>query len=148
MPTTYSIKTYNEAIQFPTFEQRFDYLKLPGSVGVETFGTYGRRWMNQHFYSSREWKDIKQFVILRDNCCDLAIPEYELINCKIYVHHLNPITDEDILNRTQYLMDPKYLICTSFETHNAIHYGDINVSRKAKDPIERTPFDTCPWIHV
>ena len=140
------IRNYHEVIQFPTFEERFNYLKLGGSIGVETFGTYGRRWLNQLFYKSREWEDIKRFVILRDNACDLAIPNYELINTKIYVHHLNPITVEDITNRTSFLTDPDYLICTSFETHNAIHYGDINVSRMSKDPIVRTPHDTCPWM--
>lgn len=139
------IRTYTELMTFPTFEDRFNYLKLNGSIGEETFGEYGRRWMNQQFYRSREWHHIKNQVILRDNACDLAIPEYELANCRIYIHHMNPITPEDIMYRTPYLTDPEYLICVSFETHNALHYGDINVSRLGKDPAVRFPGDQCPW---
>lgn len=143
-----AFRCYSELITLPTFQERFEYLKLGGTIGEQTFGTYGRRWMNQQFYRSNEWRDIKTEVILRDNVCDLAIPEYELPDStRIYVHHMKPLTDEDIFRRTCYLLDPEYLITTSHETHNAIHYGDINVSRMARDIVVRTPNDTCPWIH-
>ena len=132
-------------MQLPTFQERFEYLKLDGIIGEETFGTYSRRWMNQQFYRSPEWQRIKRQVIIRDNACDLGILEYGLENCRIYVHHMNPITDEDILERTPFLTNPEYLICTSLETHNAIHFGDINVSRMGKDPAIRYPGDQWPW---
>ena len=140
------IRTYTELIQLPTFEDRFNYLKLDGIIGQETFGTLGSRWINQQFYRSPEWKQIKRTVIIRDNACEMGLPEYELSNSRIYIHHMNPITEEDIINRTRFLLDPEYLICVSFETHNAIHFGDINVSRKAKDPAVRFPNDQCPWL--
>lgn len=142
------IRSYSELIQLPTFEQRYNYLKLEGSIGFETFGTYSKRWLNQQFYKSAEWQAIKREVILRDNGCDLGIPEYELLNrVRVYIHHMNPITDEDIINHTPFLVDPEYLITCSMETHNAIHFGDISVSRMAKDPIIRTPNDQAPWLH-
>lgn len=142
------IRTYSELIQLPTFEQRYNYLKLEGSIGYETFGTYSKRWLNQQFYRSPEWRLIKRQVILRDMGCDLGILDYEIPNAvKIMVHHMNPITEEDILNRTPFLMDPEYLITCSMETHNAIHFGDITVSRMGKDPVIRTPNDQVPWIH-
>lgn len=142
------IRSYTELIQLPTFEQRYNYLKLEGSIGFETFGTYSKRWLNQQFYKSAEWQAIKREVILRDNGCDLGIPEYELLNrVRVYIHHMNPITDEDIINHTPFLVDPEYLITCSMETHNAIHFGDISVSRMAKDPIIRTPNDQAPWLH-
>ena len=104
--------------------------------------------MNQQFYKSPEWQTIKRQVILRDNGCDLGIPEYELLNSvRIYIHHMNPITEEDIINHTPFLVDPEYLITCSMETHNAIHFGDISVSRIAKDPVIRTPNDQVPWLH-
>ena len=141
-------RCYSELITLPTFQERFEYLKLGGTIGQQTFGTYGRRWLNQTFYKSNEWQDIKEYVVLRDNGCDLAIPDYLIAgSVKICIHHMKPLTDEDIIRRTCYLLDPEYLITTSFETHNAIHYGDINVSRMAKDAIIRTPNDTVPWLH-
>lgn len=140
------IRTYTELIQLPTFEDRFNYLKLDGVIGQETFGALSSRWINQQFYRSYEWKQIKRNVIIRDNACEMGLPEYELVNSRIYIHHMNPITEEDIINRTRFLLDPEYLICVSFETHNAIHFGDINVSRKAKDPAIRFPNDQCPWL--
>lgn len=145
--TVIFIRTYSELIQLPTFEERFNYLKLQGQLGVDTFGTYGKRWLNQHFYKSREWKDIKREVIMRDNGCDLGLPEYELLHpVKVMVHHMNVITDQDIINRTPFLLDPEYLITCSMETHNAIHYGDLSVSRYSKDPVIRQPGDQCPWL--
>ena len=148
MVSSLNIRTYSELILLPTFEQRFEYLKLQGQIGQETFGTYSKRWLNQQFYKSPEWQMIKRQVILRDNGCDLGIPEYELLNSvRIYIHHMNPITDEDIMNRTPFLTDPEYLITCSMETHNAIHFGDISVSRIARDPVIRTPNDQVPWLH-
>lgn len=135
-----SIKTYSELIRFPTFKERFEYLKLRGSVGKDTFGH--DRYLNQVFYTSKEWRRLRDEIIIRDNGCDLGIDGRE-IRGKIYIHHLNPLGENDILDRSEYLMSPEYLICVSFETHNAIHYGDINLL--PRDPIERKPNDTCPW---
>lgn len=135
-----SIKTYSELIRLPTFEERFEYLKLRGSVGKDTFGH--DRYLNQVFYTSQEWRRLRDEIIIRDNGCDLGIAGRE-IGGKIYIHHLNPLGANDILARSEYLMNPEYLICASFETHNAIHYSDINLL--PRDPIERKPNDTCPW---
>ena len=134
------IRTYSELIKLPTFEERFQYLKLDGDVGVETFGF--DRYLNQAFYSSDEWKSIRNQVIIRDNGCDLGIEGREIYK-RIIIHHMNPITKEDLLYRTEYLLNPEYMICTMKNTHNAIHYGDENLL--FKDPIERKPNDTCPW---
>lgn len=139
------IRTYTELIYYPTFEERFNYLKLNGKIGEETFGVHAKRWMNQIFYRSPEWRQIKNYVLIRDNACDMALSDYPLYSSRVYIHHLNPITEEDILNRTPFLTDPEYLVCVSFETHNAIHFGDINVSRIGKDPAKRYPGDQCPW---
>ena len=136
------IKTYSEIITIPTFEGRYEYLKLGGRVGEETFGF--DRYINQEFYTSKEWFDIRDYVIVRDMGCDLAIEEREIPNgVKILVHHMNQITVEDILNRSEFLLDPEYLISTIDNTHRAIHYGDASIL--LQDPIERTPYDTCPW---
>ena len=141
------IRTYTELIQLPTFEERFNYLKLNGVVGQETFGVYAKRILNQNFYRSTLWTRIKRNVIIRDQACDMGLLDYPLgNNSRIYVHHMNPITEEDIVNGSPYLTDPEYLICVSFETHNAIHYGDINVSRLGKEPAIRYPGDQCPWL--
>ena len=134
------IRTYSELIKLPTFEERFQYLKLDGDVGVETFGF--DRYLNQVFYSSDEWKSIRNQVIIRDNGCDLGIEGREIYK-RIIIHHMNPITKEDLLYRTEYLLNPEYMICTMKNTHDAIHYGDENLL--FKDPIERKPNDTCPW---
>ena len=134
------IRTYTELIQLPTFEERYRYLRLGGRVGEDTFGF--DRYLNQLFYTSDEWRAIRDEVIIRDNGCDLGIPGRE-IHGKILVHHMNPITKEDIIRRTKYLLDPEYLICTIKRTHDAIHYGDEELL--IKDPIERTKNDTCPW---
>lgn len=136
-----SIKTYSELIMLPTFEERYRYLKLNGRVGEDTFGF--ERYLNQEFYQrDKEWKRIRDFVIVRDNGCDLGIEGRDILG-KIIVHHMNPITQNDILNRSEYLLDPEYLICTVKRTHDAIHYGDENLL--IKDPIVRSKNDTCPW---
>lgn len=134
------IRTYSELITLPTFEERFNYLKLKGQVGKDTFGF--DRWLNQIFYRDQEWKSVRDYVIVRDNGCDLGVDGYE-INGRILVHHMNPITKEDILERSKYLLDPEFLISTIHNTHNAIHYGDEDLL--IKTPIERTKNDTCPW---
>lgn len=137
-----SIRTYSELILLPTFEERFRYLKLDGRVGEETFGL--DRYLNQIFYTSDEWRKIRRDVIIRDNGCDLGILDRE-IQGLITVHHLNPISVEDILNRTEILLNPEYLISVSDITHKAIHYGDERLLITA--PVERRPNDTCPWRH-
>ena len=134
------IRTYSELITLPTFEERFNYLKLKGQVGKDTFGF--DRWLNQIFYRDLEWKSVRDYVIVRDNGCDLGVDGYE-INGRILVHHMNPISKEDILERSKYLLDPEFLISTVHNTHNAIHYGDEDLL--IKTPIERTKNDTCPW---
>lgn len=134
------IRTYSELIKLPTFEERFQYLKLDGDVGVETFGF--DRYLNQAFYSSDEWKSIRNQVIIRDNGCDLGIEGREIYK-RIIIHHMNPIAKEDLLYRTEYLLNPEYMICTMKNTHDAIHYGDENLL--FKEPVERKPNDTCPW---
>lgn len=137
-----TIRTYSELIKLPTFEERFEYLKLGGVVGEDTFGF--DRYLNQVFYKSKEWQSIRTKVIIRDNGCDLASTGHEIQNSKILVHHMNPITKEDILNRSEYLLNPEYLICTVKDTHDAIHYGNSDYLLY-KDPIVRTKNDTCPW---
>lgn len=137
---TMKVKTYKEMSRLETFEERFDYLKLNGSVGSDTFGF--DRWLNQKFYRSKEWKRTRDQVIIRDNGCDLGIPGRE-IQGKIIIHHVNPITVEDICDITEYLMNSDYLVCTSQNTHNAIHYGDANLL--PKDPVTRKPGDTKLW---
>ena len=134
------IRTYSELITFPTFEERFKYLQLNGIVGSDTFGF--DRYMNQMFYKSKEWSDVKRHVIIRDNGCDLGVEGYE-IRDRIIVHHMNPIDICDIKEATKYLLDPEFLISTVHRTHNAIHYGDESLLTLA--PVERRPNDTCPW---
>lgn len=137
-----SIRTYSELITIPTFEERFRYLKLGGRVGEETFGF--DRYLNQIFYTSNEWRDVRNHVIVRDHGCDLAMLDREIPDgVKILVHHMNPITVDDILKRSEYLLDPEFLISTIKNTHDAIHYGDERLLILA--PIERRPNDTCPW---
>lgn len=135
-----SIKTYSELITIPTFEERFRYLRLDGQVGEETFGF--DRWLNQRFYKDPEWLAVRDYVIVRDGGCDLAMPDRE-IRTRILVHHMNPIRKEDILRRSKFLLDPEYLICTIKNTHDAIHYGDESLLIVA--PVERSRNDTCPW---
>ena len=135
-----SIRTYSELIQLPTFEDRFKYLQLNGSVGKETFGF--DRYLNQNFYRSAVWKRVRDQVIIRDEGCDLGIDD-RMIGCKILIHHMNPINDKDIINLADILLNPEYLICVSHNTHNAIHYGDEDLL--IKGPVIRTKYDTCPW---
>ena len=135
-----SIRTYSELITIPTFEERFEYLKLNGSVGLETFGR--DRYLNQILYNSPEWRRFRPEIIVRDNGCDLACEGYEIFG-KILIHHINPITAKDILNRNPKVFDPENVITTVHNTHNAIHYGDENLLITA--PIERSRNDTCPW---
>lgn len=134
------IRTYSVLSQMNTFKERYQYLKLNGAVGEETFGF--DRFINQNFYRSPEWKTVRDFVIVRDNGCDLGIEGYE-IRGKIFIHHMNPILPKDIETRSEFLLDPEYLISTTHPTHNAIHYGDENLL--IQTPIERTKNDTCPW---
>lgn len=136
------IRTYSELITIPTFEERFEYLKLGGKVGEETFGF--DRYLNQIFYKSPEWLEARDYVIIRDRGCDLAFEDREIVS-RILVHHMNPIRKEDILKRSKNLFDPEYLVCTMKSTHDAIHYGDVSLLTLA--PIERKPNDTCPWRH-
>lgn len=135
-----TIRTYSELIKLQTFEERFQYLQLNGRVGEETFGF--DRYLNQKFYNDPEWLRIRDQVIIRDNGCDLAMPDRE-IKTRILVHHMNPIDKEDILRRSDFLLNPEYLICTIKATHDAIHYGDE--SKLIIMPPERRPNDTCPW---
>ena len=135
-----SIKTYSELIQIPTFIERYRYLRLSGSVGESTFGY--DQYLNQLFYSSLEWKSFRRKIITRDLGCDLGIEGHE-IHGLIMIHHLNPIDVDDILRRTELLLDPENVICTSPLTHRAIHYGDESLLITA--PIERSKNDTCPW---
>ena len=134
------IRTYSDLIQLPTFEERFRYLQLNSSVGKETFGF--DRYLNQNFYRSAEWKRIRNKVIIRDNGCDLGI-EDRLIYGRVIIHHMNPVTDKDIVDLTSFLLNPEYLICVSHNTHNAIHYGNEDLLMKG--PVIRTKNDTCPW---
>ena len=135
------ILSYSELITLPTFEERYRYLKQSGIVAEETFGSH--RYLNQAYYTSPDWRRARNNVIVRDNGCDLGMEGYE-IHDRIYVHHINPITEEDILDRSPALFDPENLICVSFNTHQAIHYGDESLL-----PIisctERTPGDTKLW---
>ena len=135
------MKTYSELSTIPTFLERFRYLKLNGAVGVDTFGF--DRYLNQVFYSSDEWKRVRREIIIRDNGCDLGVEGFE-VNDKILIHHMNPITKEDVLNRNPVIFDPEFLISTSFNTHQAIHYGDENLL-PITFLVNRRPNDTCPW---
>lgn len=134
------IRNYSELITLRTFKERFEYLKLDGIVGEETFGF--DRYMNQIFYKSNEWASVRREVIIRDNGCDLGVDGYE-IHGKILIHHMNPINLSDIVHKTDELLNPDYLITTVLSTHNAIHYGDASLLPVL--PIERRANDTCPW---
>lgn len=133
-------RTYSELITIPTFKERYEYLRLNGVVGEDTFGW--DRYLNQNFYRSDEWKSLRDRIIIRDNGCDLGVEGYE-INSRIYIHHMNPISIRDITDATEYLMNPEFLICTSFNTHQAIHYGDETLL--VTEPIIRKPNDTTLW---
>ena len=136
------MRTYSELVLLPTFKERFEYLKLSGVVGRDTFGF--DRYLNQQFYRTSEWKKVRDAVIIRDNGCDLGVEGYEIYD-RILIHHMNPITADDIIKHSDWIVDTNQLICTSFRTHNAIHYGDISLIDK--QPTIRKPNDTCPWRH-
>lgn len=136
-----STKSYNELSKLSSFKDRYDYARLHGSVGTETFGY--DRYLNQSFYRSAEWKKVRNQVILRDDGCDLGTPGVK-IHGKIIIHHLNPLTLEDVENCSEKMLDPNNLVCVSQSTHNAIHYGDDEIVR-SKELVERKPNDTCPW---
>lgn len=137
------VRTYTELIQLKTFKERYEYLRLKGTIGQDTFGF--DRYLNQKFYQSPEWKQIRRDVIIRDEGRDLAMEGYEL-NHGIYVHHMNPITPKDIIDMTEWLLNPEYLVCVSKRTHDAIHYGDTSLLPEL--PKERTLNDTCPWKQI
>ena len=134
------IRTYTELSRLTSFEERFQYLKLNGVVGESTFGF--DRYINQLFYRSSEWKKLRDIIIVRDDGCDLGLPGYDM-HGKIYIHHMNPINRRDVETLDERLLSPEYLIATSHNTHNAIHYGDEELLLLA--PTERSRFDTCPW---
>ncbi len=138
-----TIRTYSELIKIPTFEERVEYLRLYGTVGEDTFGF--DRYLNQMFYTSYEWRMLRKDIITRDMGCDLAFPEFEIIG-KIIIHHMNPISRDDIINKTDLLLNPEYLICTCKNTHDIIHYGNRN-NNYNRGVITRTKNDTCPWRH-
>lgn len=136
-----SIRTYSELVKLPTFEERYQYLRLGGQVGDETFGH--DRYLNQTFYKSKEWLRIRDEVILRDLGCDLGIPGREIFK-RVIIHHMNPLSKTDIIDRTDFLLNPEYLICTTKRTHDAIHYSDDSIL--TPDILsERSANDTCPW---
>ena len=138
-----NIRTYSELIQLETFEERFEYLKIGGTIGIETFGH--DRYLNQKFYTSYEWRQFRKQIILRDNGCDLGIDGLDIYG-PIFIHHINPINIEDLLeNKIEFLLNPEYAICCSDLTHKAIHYSNTDILPKG--PIERTKYDTCPWKH-
>ena len=137
--STRNIRTYSELSKLKTFKERYEYLRLNGSVGRDTFGY--DRYLNQLFYSTPEWKRVRRDVIVRDGACDLGIEGLE-IPSMIFIHHMNPMSKEDIVEHSLDILDPEFLICTSFDTHNAIHYG---LDTPNKEPVIRTANDTCPW---
>jgi len=139
--TMKNIRSYTELCQLETYEERFDYLSLSGKVGADTFGF--DRYLNQQLYKSQEWKRVRDLVILRDNGCDMGLDGEDIFGT-IHVHHMNPISPEDILNSDNDLLNPEYLICVSLDTHNAIHYGSKSYvdSRRI---VTRTHNDHCPW---
>lgn len=136
-------RRYSELMRLKTFEERYEYLKLGGQVGLETFGF--DRYLNQILYQTEIWKQVRRNVLVRDEGFDLGDPERP-IGGRIIVHHMNPITLEDIRSGNEKAFDPEFLICCSHLTHNAIHYGDSGLL--PKDPIERKPWDTCPWKQI
>lgn len=133
-------KTYSELINLETFEERYDYLRIGGTVGHSTFGF--DRYINQDFYASREWKRIRNLVIVRDNGCDLGVFGYD-IHADLLVHHINPMTSDNVVHRDEWILDPNFLITTTHATHNAIHYGDRSLLKRKF--VERAPGDTKLW---
>ena len=138
-----NIRRYSELIVLPSYEERFKYLQLNGVIGSDTFGF--DRYLNQKFYRSTEWKQLRNYIIMRDQAYDLAHPDYP-IQSNVYIHHMNPIDVTDISESTEYLLNPEYLICVSLMTHNAIHYGNEEYVN-SRTYVERSLNDTCPWKH-
>jgi hypothetical protein len=134
------IRSYSELVNYNNFLDRYKYLALRGQVGCETFGF--NRWINQQFYGSKEWRSLRDQIIIRDEGCDLGVTGYE-IHSRLIVHHMNPLTEDDIIHGTRKALDPEFLICTTHDTHNAIHYGDENLLPKLYVP--RKPGDTKLW---
>ena len=146
------VRTYSELNKINSYEERFEYLKIGGGVGDETFGF--DRYLNQEFYSSKEWRQIRNYVITRDMGCDMGLTDTDEfgnyrheIKGKILIHHLNPLTRDDIIYKSKYRLDPEYLVCVSYNTHQAIHYGNEELLMKNQNPITRIKNDTCPWRH-
>jgi hypothetical protein len=137
---TPKVRTYSELSRLATFEERFDYLMLSGSTGVATFGF--DRYLNQAFYRSSEWQSVRRTVVLRDNGCDLGVPGYE-ISANPLIHHINPMSPEDVLDRADWILDPEFLVTTCTNTHNAIHFG--NKDSLYALPVDRSPNDTKLW---
>lgn len=138
------MRTYSELIRIPTFEERLEYLRLKdGKIGMPTFGK--NRYVNQSFYQSSEWKSLRHKIIVRDNACDLAMDGYEIYK-RPYIHHINPVTLEQLINHDPIAWDPENLVTVSYDTHTAIHFGTEALA--AIQPTVRTPFDTCPWKGV
>lgn len=135
-----SIKTYSELISIPDYLGRYNYLKIGGRIGAETFGY--DRYLNQILYTSAEWRAFRRKIIIRDGGCDMAHEDY-ILDDYIIVHHINPITVEDVLNRDPKVFDPENVVCVHLRTHNAIHYGDESLLMLP--PVERSKNDTCPW---
>lgn len=135
------MRSYSELSKIDGFYERFEYLRLNGDLGKETFGA--DRYLNQMFYRSTEWRRLRNEIIVRDKGCDLGVEGLE-IDRLIIIHHMNPISVEDIIEHPEVAMDPEFLITTSHDTHNAIHYGSLRMVR-GYEFVERTPFDTVPW---
>jgi hypothetical protein len=135
------LKTYSELIRRTSFEERYDYLRIGGAIGIATFGS--SRYLNQSFYTSYQWRRIRDEVILRDNGCDLGMSGYQIFD-KVVIHHMNPVTEDDLYEMSPFLIDPEFLICVSPRTHNAIHYGDAQLLPAL--PIVRSRNDTSPWL--
>lgn len=140
MTSTMKTRSYSELQRLSSFAERFEYLSLQGEVGATTFGF--DRWINQSFYKSREWRHIRNFVINRDEGCDLGVPGYEIYS-RLYIHHMNPMDAEDIVHGDSSIIDPEFLITTTHQTHNAIHYGDKR--QLPRQLVERRPGDTKLW---
>lgn len=138
------MRTYGELIKLKTFEDRFRYLMTHSKVGEDTFGW--KRYLNQVFYKTKEWMQIRDYVIVRDGAYDLAFDaDIHLLNSGIEIHHMNPLTREDVLGRTKFLLDPEYLITTFSKTHKALHYGDESYLLTFNAPLDRRKGDTTPW---
>ena len=139
---TKNIKTYSELLQYSSAEDRFQYLKIAGKVGVATFGF--ERYLNQALYTSSDWRRFRRDMIIRDNGCDMALPDRDIPEgCIIILHHINPLSLEDVEERSPAIFDPENVVCVSDRTHRAIHYGDISLLTLG--PVVRRPHDTCPW---